>query len=269
MRIIDWFRETSVKQRLLMAGGVLLVILLIIGGVFWFSPTHKIQQAQAAQAALVKDKTMTDKPKGKFQYVNNATQPDLDGLLAARKDRNVTLRGQVSIPQYSIDVPIFEGSSPAVLAWGAGTVKAGQRMGQGNYAIQAHSYIKLRPARVYNWFFTNFQTSIARRGDYSISHVRPALGTTVYTLDRQNVYEYKIIKSEIKDVRNPVAGHVFTDARVNEITSDHKSPLLTMATCYEQYGILHPNQRIVISAQLVKTTPRSQFSQLHQVFSGV
>lgn len=48
--------------------------------------------------------------------------------------------GAISIPNIDLLLPIFKGLDNHYLTYGAGTLKANQNMGQGNYTLAAHNY---------------------------------------------------------------------------------------------------------------------------------
>lgn len=291
-KMIEWLKT---HKALWISGLVALVVLLVGAGgtAYWYySPNQRVKRAESGQIKLMQreSKQMYQTPPHKtVAYSAGVNIPDFDQLMeqrswtqyqangkyqgmnkakgqsktARQQAQKLYLRGQVSLPKYQIDVPIFEGTSQATLAWGAGTVKSGQVMGQGNYAISAHNMEKASYAS--NWLFSNLQTGVAKAGDISYSHVRIPIGAKIYSYDGKNVYEYRVATRNIVNANDPHAGDVVLDSQAEMM----RQPLITLTTCYEQVGIRHPVQRIIIQGSLVKKTPKNQFKQLHQVFHNV
>ncbi|WP_288528780.1 class A sortase [uncultured Secundilactobacillus sp.] len=237
-----------------------------LGFSYWyFSPQHTVVRAEHGQAKMANSLKIHDgAPNGShYQYGVGDGVPDLNALMRLRRNQQgLTLRGQVSIPKYKVNVPVFEGTSPYTLAWGAGTAKAGEEMGKRNFAIEGHNFRKL--AITHNWFFSNFEKGVAPAGVISLGYIQIPLRTKVYARNTRTVYEYEIVKRDIKDIRNPTAGDVLRD----EVAKEAGKPVITMSTCYEQTGILHPYQRIVLTGILKKATPTKDFKQLRAVFHG-
>lgn len=291
----EWWNNLSRRAQLIWCTVVGLVIAVLTAGIIWWnSPNQQISRSDYAQKVqLINGKIRTAptadqlRPlgNGKFAYHGKtfdyhggtATDtPDLATLLRLQKEgrRKVYRCGQVSIPSYGIDVPIYEGTSPYTLAWGAGTAKPGQAMGQGNYALEAHNYIKkldgVANYAINGWFFSKLQTRVAPYGaptsPQKYDYFRVPVGTNVYTLGAHNVYTYQVIKHVVvPNAYAPGAGQILADSAVQHF-GDGKTPLLTLATCYIQNGITYPKARLVYVCKLVKTTPRDQFDKLDKVF---
>lgn len=251
--IIDYWLDLSFRKKLILAT----VSVMVVGGLllWYFSPQFLSKKAENDQIALVKrQKIHNFSPNKKFHYNTKVSVPDFNTLLKQRKNTdNLTLRTELSIPKLKIDLPIYEGVSSSTLAWGGGTAKYGQVLGKRNYAVEAHNYIKLNYAR--NWFFSNLQTKIAPAGlvkpGMANKYIAAIRGMNIYAKDASNVYTYKVLESQIRNINNPMAADLLEDYRVNTETSSHK-PLITLATCYEQYNVAHPIQRIVVTGELVK-----------------
>lgn len=272
--IEDIWGSWSKKRKIWTVVGIIALVACIVAGIFWYnSPTSEARRDNAAQTALLKHSKMHNAPKAKnAKYQIGGGVPQLKQLAKERaQNKHPYLRGQVSLPQYGIDVPIFEGTSLATLAWGGGTAKPYQEMGKGNYAVEAHNFSKLYDADDVcpNWFFSNFEKHVAPLGDVEMSNINPQIGTVVYSLDKHRVYRWIIFKRMIKDIRDPYAGAVLTNSMVKKYSQNHDTPLITLSTCYEQWGILHPDQRIVLMGQLEGSTPQKDFKPIHRVFKDV
>lgn len=169
------------------------------------------------------------------------------------------------IPDYNIDVTIYEGTSDFSLSWGAGTAKPNEKMAVGNYSVNAHNYLKLKEAN--NLFFTSFQSEIAPIGKLDESLIKPELGTEIYSYDGDIVYEYSLIKKEVVHYSKTA---VLSDKRVSELTDDN-SPLITMTTCYEENQEL-TGYRIFLTAKLIQKTTLQDFQSgdiKKQIFDAI
>lgn len=108
--------------------------------------------------------------------------------------------GQLRVPAVGLDLPIGVGVSNAVLVRGAGTLKADQRMGQGNYALAGH-----------------YMT--AQRLLFSpLKGVRQ--GNSVYLTDKRQVYRYRVTRVRVVDRH-----------RVDVIDEVPGKRLVTLVTC--------------------------------------
>jgi len=87
--------------------------------------------------------------------------------------------GQLRVPAVGLDLPIGIGVGNSVLVRGAGTLKADQRMGQGNYALAGHYMSSKR------LLFSPLKD--VHKGD------------SVYLTDKQQVYRYKVTWVQVVD----------------------------------------------------------------------
>lgn len=87
--------------------------------------------------------------------------------------------GQLRVPAGGLDLPIGIGVSNAVLVRGAGTLKADQQMGQGNYALAGHYMTAKR------LLFSPLKG--VRQGD------------SIYLTDKRQTYHYKVTRVQVVD----------------------------------------------------------------------
>lgn len=87
--------------------------------------------------------------------------------------------GQLRVPAVGLDLPIGVGVKNTVLVRGAGTLKADQQMGQGNYALAGHYMTAQR------LLFSPLKG--VRRGD------------SVYLTDKRQVYRYRVTGVRVVD----------------------------------------------------------------------
>ena len=88
--------------------------------------------------------------------------------------------GGISIPEVSMNLPIFKGLDNAGLYYGAGTMKETQQMGQGNYALASHHVFGITGAS--NMLFSPLD--------------RAKAGMKIYITDKEQVYTYVITSVE-------------------------------------------------------------------------
>ena len=130
--------------------------------------------------------------------------------------------GAMAVPELDMNLPIVKGLDNASLAIGAGTMKEGQKMGKGNYALASHSLF-------YGWRFEELLFSPLRRAQK---------GMKIYTRDSENIYTYVIDDIFIVD---PDAGYVAFDSEGDG--------LITLITCTDTYA----TQRIVVRGKIQKS----------------
>lgn len=123
--------------------------------------------------------------------------------------------GEIYMPDVNMRVPILEGISNENLWVGAGTMKPGQKMGEGNYALAGH----------HMWDENQLFTPITKS----------KIGDKAYVTDKDKIYEYTI--KEIYVVP-PSEGHV-----INDVPGEQ---LLTLVTCTDVWG----TERLIVIGEL-------------------
>lgn len=257
------FMKTKTKRRLLWFG--LPTLLVVLGGIiFYISPYRVAWQANNAQDKFMSNLSIGDKaPTGNYDYGSAATTPSFADLMKLRNQKApITGRGTLSIPSVNVKTPVLEGTAATTLAWGPGTARPGEVLGKDNFAIQGHNYIKT--PYLGNWFLSNLQSKVAQDGQMTLDNIKVKLNAPIYVRNKSTVYEYDVAQRNIVDVRNPNSYKFLT----KDAWKIFKKPIITIATCYEQQDILHPNQRIVIIGKLVKATPVGKFKQFDKVFEN-
>lgn len=108
--------------------------------------------------------------------------------------------GKLSVPSVGLNLPISVGLSNAVLSAGAGTMKYGQQMGEGNYTLAGH-------------YMTDYGALFS-----PLEHVN--LHAKVIVTDMNKVYTYRIFN---KQVVNPYQTDILNDVPGKKI--------ITLVTC--------------------------------------
>ena len=134
---------------------------------------------------------------------------------------NLPVIGAIAIPELNMNLPVIKGLDNASLTVGAGTMKEGQRMGKGNYALASH-------ALFYGWRYSELLFTPLLRAEK---------GMTIYTRDSENIYTYVVNDVYIVD---PDAGYVVLDSEGEGI--------ITLITCTDSEA----SQRIVVRGKLEK-----------------
>ena len=103
--------------------------------------------------------------------------------------------GGISIPEVSMNLPIFKGLDNVGLYYGAGTMKEDQQMGQGNYALASHHVFGITGAS--DMLFSPLD--------------RAKIGMKIYITDKEKIYTYTIssiesVAPERVDVINDMEG---------------------------------------------------------------
>lgn len=124
--------------------------------------------------------------------------------------------GVISIPEVSMELPIFKGLENDKLMVGAGTMKESQIMGKGNYALAGH-----------NWR--------DKKTLFSPLH-RVKKDMHIYMKDLQKEYEYRIDKI------------IMVDPNRLDVIEDTKTATLTLVTCNHD-----GTERLIVQASLVNS----------------
>ncbi len=173
---------------------------------------------------------------GNFDTTGVKTVNFLDVAKAQMENKNYPIIGAISYPALKISLPIFNGDGDTTMLYGCGTMKEGQQMGQGNYALASH----------------HVSNVIGHSGDGLLFSplVNAEKDQAIYLTDKTNVYEYKTDK--VFQV-TPEEGQVILDKE------DKKE--ITLITCATD-----DTYRIVVQGHLVERRPFDE--QTAQMFSS-
>ena len=123
---------------------------------------------------------------------------------AVIKAQKLPVIGGISIPEVSMNLPIFKGLDNVGLYYGAGTMKEDQHMGQGNYALASHHVFGITGAS--DMLFSPLD--------------RAKIGMKIYITDKEKIYTYTI--SSIESV---------APERVDVINDTEGVAEITLVTC--------------------------------------
>ncbi|GAY74188.1 class A sortase [Lentilactobacillus kosonis] len=126
---------------------------------------------------------------------------DLQTAVSARiHASNVRVVGQIIVPQAGLHLPIGIGVANPTLALAAGTMRADQKMGQGNYSLAGHHMLD------HNILFGPL-------------YYRAKVGQPIYLTDMKYVYKYVISQKK------------FISAYQTSVINQTKKPIITLITC--------------------------------------
>jgi len=172
---------------------------------------------------------------------NNHNIPNAKELKEYQKSSaEIYGRGYIAIPkQPGVSQPIpsliiNEGASDKVLAYGAGTPRPNEKMGEGNFALAAHNFGNNVT------YFSPMQKGI------DVNQQPKA-----YLTDGKNIYTYQF--NRVNDV--VMSGRKVVDFRQGQVLDDsvaNGAAVLTLITCDEP-GVftLTPQNRLLLRAHLV------------------
>lgn len=202
-----------------------LICLLIIGLLLIFiNPIQNAVIAHLSQQLNTTDYSAKDIEKNNqatadFAFEDVQSLSIAEVLKAQTQLDNLPVIGSIAVPTVELSLPIIKGVGNASLAVGAGTMKADQTLGQGNYALAGH-------------YFEN--------KDILFSPLYNAnIGDAIYVTDLTTIYEYKLTTKKV------IAA---TDVYV--IDDIPNQTILTLITCAD-----NGTKRLAIHADFVEQYP--------------
>ena len=191
----------------ILAGFLILLSLALIFNaqirdLFMVWNTNKYQVSQVTKEKIEENK----ETEGNFDF-DSVKSISSEAVLAAQWDaQQLPVIGGIAIPEVEINLPIFKGLDNVNLFYGAGTMKANQKMGEGNYSLASHHIFTAENAS--QMLFSPL--------------VNAKEGMKIYLTDKDKVYTY-----EIREVK-----HVTPD-RVDEIEDRDGIKEITLVTCVD------------------------------------
>jgi len=138
--------------------------------------TNQYQVSKVSKDSINKNKNA----ETSFDF-NKVESLSTEAVINAQwKAQKLPVIGGISIPEVSMNLPIFKGLDNAGLYYGAGTMKETQQMGQGNYALASHHVFGITGAS--NMLFSPLD--------------RAKAGMKIYITDKEHVYTYVITSVE-------------------------------------------------------------------------
>ena len=214
----------------ILAGFLILLSLALIFNaqirdIFMVWNTNKYQVSQVTKEKIEENK----ETEGNFDF-DSVKSISSEAVLAAQWDaQQLPVIGGIAIPEVEINLPIFKGLDNVNLFYGAGTMKANQKMGEGNYSLASHHIFTAENAS--QMLFSPL--------------VNAKEGMKIYLTDKDKVYTY-----EIREVK-----HVTPD-RVDEIEDRDGIKEITLVTCVDYDA----TERIIVKGDFKEVKAYSETS---------
>ena len=214
----------------ILAGFLILLSLALIFNaqirdLFMVWNTNKYQVSQITKEKIEENK----ETEGNFDF-DSVKSISSEAVLAAQWDsQQLPVIGGIAIPEVEINLPIFKGLDNVNLFYGAGTMKANQKMGEGNYSLASHHIFTAENAS--QMLFSPL--------------VNAKEGMKIYLTDKDKVYTY-----EIREVK-----HVTPD-RVDEIEDREGVKEITLVTCVDY----NATERIIVKGDFKEVKAYSETS---------
>ncbi|MGT2731185.1 class A sortase [Streptococcus oralis] len=214
----------------ILAGFLILLSLALIFNaqirdIFMVWNTNKYQVSQITKEKIEENK----ETEGNFDF-DSVKSISSEAVLAAQWDaQQLPVIGGIAIPEVEINLPIFKGLDNVNLFYGAGTMKADQKMGEGNYSLASHHIFTAENAN--QMLFSPL--------------VNAKAGMKIYLTDKDKVYTY-----EIREVK-----HVTPD-RVDEIEDRDGIKEITLVTCVDYDA----TERIIVKGDFKEVKAYSETS---------
>lgn len=146
-----------------------------------------------------------------------------EAILAAQMDaQNLPVIGGIAIPELEMNLPIFKGVGNTEIAYGAGTMKEDQVMGERNYALASHHIFGIEGAS--KMLFSPLDNA--------------KNGMKIYLTDKEKIYTYVI--SEVK---------IVSPEHVEVIDDRPGQTEVTLVTCTD----FNATNRIIVHGTFVES----------------
>lgn len=226
-------RIVNIGILLLILVGLILVFNKPIRNMFISKNINHYQINKVSSETIKKN----NKAKGNFNF-DEVKPVSSDGIaLSQLSQQYMPVIGGVAVPEVGINLPIFKGVANNNVAYGAGTMKENQVMGQGNYALASHNV-------------TGFNSNT----DLLFTPLEKAKkGMLVYVTDKENVYQYRIDKVSVLSPDH------------TEVIEDHEGQTeITLVTCADSKAV---NRIIVHGVFEKKVSYSSKDKDMEKAFT--
>lgn len=187
--------------------------------------TNRYQISQVSKENIDENQNV----KGNFDF-NSVKSLSSEEVLKSQWDaQKLPVIGGIAIPELEINLPIFKGLDNVNLFYGAGTMKADQVMGKGNYSLASHHIFTAENAN--QMLFSPL--------------VHAKSGMKIYLTDKDKVYTYEI--TELKRV---------TPDRVDEVDDREGIDEITLVTCVDY----NATERIIVKGDFKEVKAYSETS---------
>ena len=190
MKKREWLRWTTI------------VILLVVSLVLIFNQQIKYYLVGTYHPQVTKQTVQQNNAKKAKYDFSNVKDLNLQSVAKARaRKQSINVIGVISIPAIKMAIPIGKGVDNNTLALAAGTMRADQKMGQGNYALAGHNMAH------------------GSRILFSPLYYDAKVGQKIYLTDMNRIYEYRINERK------------FIDASRVDVVDNTPQKIVTLITC--------------------------------------
>ena len=210
---------------------VMLVLLIGIGAsvlYFWQNQISAFIVSHNTPQVTRKMVEQNQKKQGVYDFdsVTNLTPSEVAKANWQKNPNNLAVVGKIIMPRVKMNLPISLGTTNENLAFSAGTLKPGQTMGQGNYALAGHHML----------------TNDVLFGPLYAAKV----GDKIYLSDYKYVYEYSLF------IKKYIAA-----TQVSIIDDVPGEKILTLVTCDDTGAGRLSVRANYVGKKLMKDSPDS------------
>lgn len=206
----------------------LMVILMVVGLLLIFNKQIRNyiigQNSNKYQVTQVTKEEIETNKEAEASFDFAAVQSlSTEAILAAQMEaQNLPVIGGIAIPELEMNLPIFKGVGNTEIAYGAGTMKEDQVMGERNYALASHHIFGIEGAS--KMLFSPLDNA--------------QNGMKIYLTDKEKIYTYVI--SEVK---------IVSPEHVEVIDDRPGQTEVTLVTCTD----FNATNRIIVHGTFVES----------------
>lgn len=216
---------------------LLAVILILVGAFIMMIPTlkdNKVEQTvqetvkivEAITPEVIEENEANEEAQFDYSVVEDITVTGT--LLGNIKANSKLLVGQLVIPSVGMNISIFKGINNTNLLAGTATMRANQKMGEGNYPLAGH-------------YSKNKDILFGSLMDVQV-------GDPIRITNKKTIYEYTVY--EVKVVPDD-ALYIIDD----KVAEQKGVPVISLMTCYYSSKT---GKRYFVMGELTKTYPYSE-----------
>jgi sortase A len=161
----------------------------------------KVTRKMVEESQMRQKKQTTRHSKNVSYNFKKVKSLDFETAMRARMNtQQLEVVGEILVPKAAIHLPIGLGVANQTLALAAGTMRADQKMGKGNYPLAGHHMVN-------------------RHVLFGPLYFKTKVGDNVYLTDMKTIYHYRVYR------------RTFIAATRVDVIKQTKKPILTLITC--------------------------------------
>ncbi|GHP13142.1 class A sortase [Lentilactobacillus fungorum] len=161
----------------------------------------KVTRKMVEESQMRQKKQTTRHSKNVSYNFKKVKSLDFETAMRARMNtQQLEVVGEILVPKAAIHLPIGLGVANQTLALAAGTMRADQKMGKGNYPLSGHHMVN-------------------RHVLFGPLYFKTKVGDNVYLTDMKTIYHYRVYR------------RTFIAATRVDVIKQTKKPILTLITC--------------------------------------